>query len=47
MSTLVDVEMPVGNHTKVWNAGNLSSGVYFYKLQTGSFSETKKMLLVR
>jgi hypothetical protein len=30
-----------------WNAKNFSSGIYFYRLQTQSFSETKKMILLK
>ncbi len=36
-----------GNSTVVFNAQNLPSGYYFYRLTTGSFTITKKMLLVR
>jgi hypothetical protein len=47
VATLINEELNAGNHTKIWDAKNLSSGVYFYKLQAGKFSETKKMILVR
>ena len=47
VTTLVNEELNAGNYTKTWNANNLSSGVYFYKLNAGKFSETKKILLVR
>jgi hypothetical protein len=36
-----------GEHTVEWNASNLASGIYFYKLQTKNFSETKKLLLLK
>ena len=47
VTTLINEEMIAGNYTKIWDAKNLSSGVYFYKLTAGKFSETKKMILVR
>ena len=47
VTTLVNEELTAGNYTKIWNAENLSSGVYFYKLNAGNFTETKKMTLVR
>ena len=36
-----------GNHSLVWNAENVPSGVYFYSLKVGSSVQTKKMLLVK
>ncbi|MBN1406409.1 MAG: T9SS type A sorting domain-containing protein [Calditrichaceae bacterium] len=36
-----------GKHTIVFDARNLASGVYYYKLQAGSFSHTRKMILIR
>jgi hypothetical protein len=44
---IISEEMSAGNHTQQWNAKDLSSGVYFYRLQAGSFSETKKLVLLR
>jgi hypothetical protein len=46
VATLINREMSAGTHSERWNSGNASSGVYFYKLQVGSFSETKKLLLL-
>ena len=36
-----------GKHDYLWNAENYSSGVYLYKLQTESFTEIRKMLLLK
>jgi hypothetical protein len=47
IETLVNEEKPAGSYEVDFNASQLSSGVYFYKLQTGSFTETKKMILMK
>jgi hypothetical protein len=36
-----------GTYEIQWDATNFPSGVYFYKLQAGSFTDTKKMLLIK
>ena len=36
-----------GMHQVIWNANEASSGVYFYKLNAGTFSSTKKMVLLK
>ncbi len=47
VATLVDEYKEEGSYEITFNANELSSGVYFYKLQTGSFVEIKKMILLR
>jgi hypothetical protein len=47
VATLVNEEKPAGSYEVNFKASNLSSGVYLYKLQAGSFIETKKMLLMK
>ena len=44
---LVNEEQLAGNHTVPWDAKDFSSGVYFYRLDAGRFSETKKLLLMK
>ena len=47
VATLVNEEKSSGSYEANWNASNLSSGVYFCKLQAGSFVETRKMILLK
>ncbi len=47
VSTLVNKKQPAGTYQVTFNANNLPSGVYFYKLQAGSFVKTKKLLLLK
>jgi hypothetical protein len=47
IATLVDEYRNAGSYEVNFNATRLSSGVYFYKLQSGSFIETKKMILMK
>ncbi len=46
-ATLVNEQLSPGNYEVEWNASNYPSGVYYYKIYGGSFSETKKMVLVK
>jgi hypothetical protein len=46
--------MPVGKHEVEFNAQNLSSGIYYYRIQvgdparrTGEFQDVKKLVLIR
>ena len=47
VATLCNGSQAAGNHQLIWNAGGLSSGVYFYKLTAGDYIETRKMMLVK
>lgn len=52
VKTLVNETQTAGNHSVVWNGTDdsnksVSSGIYFYKLETGSFNSTRKMMLVK
>jgi hypothetical protein len=47
VATLVNARQEAGRYAVNFNASTLASGVYFYRLQAGSFVETKKMMLVK
>jgi hypothetical protein len=47
VATLVDEYKSAGRYEVEFDASNLSSGIYFYKLQAGAFAETKKMILTK
>jgi hypothetical protein len=47
VATLVNEEKAAGSYSVNFNGSKLSSGVYFYRMQAGSFVETKKLILVK
>jgi hypothetical protein len=52
IATLVNEEKPAGSYEVEFSVGqnsilSLSSGIYFYRLQAGSFIESKKMILIK
>ena len=47
VASLVNEQKPAGRYTQHWNASNLPSGMYVYRLQTESFSESKKLVLLK
>ena len=47
IARLVYERKPAGNYTIEWDASSFASGIYFYRLQTGDFVQTRKMLLLK
>ena len=48
VATLVTNEvLAAGQHMRSWAAQNTASGVYFYRIITGDFQETQKMILLQ
>lgn len=47
VAVLANGEYAAGTYMVNWNAADMSSGVYFYTIQTGNFTQTKKLLLVK
>jgi ligand-binding sensor domain-containing protein len=47
VANLVNEQQSAGPHTVTWEASPLATGVYFYRLEAGSFVQTKKMLLMK
>ncbi|RPH96621.1 T9SS C-terminal target domain-containing protein [candidate division KSB1 bacterium] len=47
VATLVNGQLNAGSHTVTFDAANLPSGVYLYRLESGSYSAVKKMLLMK
>ena len=45
--TLVNEKMSPGKHKAHFNATDAKSGIYFYRIKAGDFSQTVKMLLIR
>jgi hypothetical protein len=47
IATILSEEMSPGTYSRQWNAAKLSSGIYFYRLQAGTYIETKKLVLLK
>ncbi len=47
VTTLVSGRLNAGEHTIFWEAENVPSGVYLYRLEVGGYSETKKLMLLK
>jgi hypothetical protein len=47
IETLVNQQQPAGNYSVEFNASHLSSGIYYYRMSAGSFSQTRKLILLK
>jgi hypothetical protein len=47
VASIVSEELPAGTYSRQWNAAKMSSGIYFYRLQAGSFTQTKRLVLLK
>ena len=47
VATLVNEEKPVGSYEVQFKGNSLTSGIYFYQLKAGDYSETKKMIFLK
>jgi len=47
IAVLADAELGSGKYSVKWNAANYASGVYFYRLESGSYRDIKKMVVVK
>ena len=47
VATLVSRKLSAGSHSTEWNAAGIASGVYFYRLNAGEYTQTRTMLLIR
>jgi hypothetical protein len=47
VAVLVDQSQNEGNHTISWNAIGHSSGIYYYRIEAGEFSDMKKCILIK
>lgn len=47
VALLIDGQVSAGFHTVQWDASNMASGMYFYQLKAGSFTDMKRMVVLK
>ena len=47
VASLVNSDLPAGEHSVVFDGSGLTSGIYFYTMQAGDYSDSKKMVLIK
>jgi hypothetical protein len=47
VAVLASEELPAGAYARHWNASDMPSGIYFYRLQAESFTATRKLVLLK
>ena len=47
VAILVNQQLEAGSHKVTFNGSNFASGIYFYRIQTGNFSQVKRMMLIK
>ncbi len=47
IATLINEQKEAGTHNVVFDASNLAGGVYYYKIQSGNYTETRKLILLK
>ncbi len=47
VAVLVNDQMSAGSYNVDWNAGNITSGIYLYRIESGDFTAVKKMILLK
>ncbi len=47
LGILLDSDYPAGEHRAIWNPEGLSSGIYFYRISSGRYEQTRKMILLK
>jgi flagellar hook assembly protein FlgD len=47
VSTIVNEELEAGYYSYRWDGSKLASGIYFYRITAGGYTEVKKMLMIK